>query len=192
MCGTAAAAFLASDGAAVTLYEREALAAGASGRNSGYVGYPFDPTLVSLYHETLSLCTWLVDADGGTWLSRDATGVLHVSENRVRLVELAAELRSASPDLPARLVESDELGELVPQLAAGPSACLVEVGHPIAPSASTYALASLAERRGAVIRVNRTARPRMQGRRVVGVDIEGRFQPAGAGGRGWPMDTGGD
>lgn len=180
VCGTAAAAFLANEGAAVTLYEREALAAGASGRNSGYVGHPFDASLVPLYRETLSLYKWLVDDDRGTWLPRDPTGVLFVSEKREVPVALVAELSSAYPDLPARVVEADELGELVPHLAAGLSACLIEAGHPIAPSASTYALASLAERRGAAIRVGRAARPRMQGRRVVGVEIEGRFQPTGA------------
>ena len=44
--GCALAAFLAEAGAAVTLYEREAIAAGASGRNSGVVQHPIDPALV--------------------------------------------------------------------------------------------------------------------------------------------------
>jgi glycine/D-amino acid oxidase-like deaminating enzyme len=59
--GTAAAAFLAEGGARVTLYEREALAAGASGRNSGVVQHPFDPVLVPLYLETVELYRRLAD-----------------------------------------------------------------------------------------------------------------------------------
>ena len=53
--GTATAAFLAEGGARVTLYEREALAAGASGRNSGVVQHPFDSALVPLYEETVQI-----------------------------------------------------------------------------------------------------------------------------------------
>src|SRR4029079_17184669 len=59
--GTAAAAFLAEGGARVTLYEREALAAGASGRNSGVVQHPFDPAMVPLYFETVELYRRLAD-----------------------------------------------------------------------------------------------------------------------------------
>ncbi|MBA2381510.1 MAG: FAD-binding oxidoreductase, partial [Chloroflexi bacterium] len=39
--GTSLAAFLAEAGLTVRLYEREAIAAGASGRNSGIVQHPF-------------------------------------------------------------------------------------------------------------------------------------------------------
>ena len=51
--GCALAAFLAEGGAEVTLYEREAIAAGASGRNSGVVQDPLDPALTGLYEESL-------------------------------------------------------------------------------------------------------------------------------------------
>ena len=51
--GCALAAFLAEGGANVTLYEREAIAAGASGRNSGVVQDPLDPELTALYEESL-------------------------------------------------------------------------------------------------------------------------------------------
>ena len=52
--GTAAAACLARAGARVVLVEREGLASGASGANSGVVQHPFDPLLAALYRETSS------------------------------------------------------------------------------------------------------------------------------------------
>jgi D-hydroxyproline dehydrogenase subunit beta len=51
--GCALAAFLAEAGARVVLYEREAIAAGASGRNSGVVQHPLDPMLSDLYEESV-------------------------------------------------------------------------------------------------------------------------------------------
>ena len=51
--GCALAAFLAEGGASVVLYEREQIAAGASGRNSGVLQHPFDETLAGLYEESL-------------------------------------------------------------------------------------------------------------------------------------------
>ena len=53
--GCAAAALLAEAGASVTLYEREEIAAGASGRNSGFLQHPMDPLLVPLYEASLEL-----------------------------------------------------------------------------------------------------------------------------------------
>ena len=55
IAGCATAALLAEAGAAVTLFEREAIAAGASGRNSGILQHPMDPALVALYEASLAL-----------------------------------------------------------------------------------------------------------------------------------------
>ena len=63
--GTAAAAFLAEAGVRVTLIERDGLASGASGANSGVVQHPFDPILAELYRETLSYYRDLSTADVG-------------------------------------------------------------------------------------------------------------------------------
>ena len=47
--GTSAAAFLAAASLRVVLVEREGLASGASGANSGVVQHPFDPITADLY-----------------------------------------------------------------------------------------------------------------------------------------------
>ena len=52
--GCATAAFLAEGGARVVLVEREAIAAGASGRNSGIVQHPMEPALLPLFTETVA------------------------------------------------------------------------------------------------------------------------------------------
>ena len=72
--GTSAAAFLAEAGARVTLIEREGLASGASGANSGVVQHPFDPILAALYRETLSLYRALAAADLGFRISNSPLG----------------------------------------------------------------------------------------------------------------------
>ena len=53
--GCAAAALLAEAGARVTLYERDRIAAGASGRNQGVLQHPLDDVLAPLYEESLRL-----------------------------------------------------------------------------------------------------------------------------------------
>ena len=53
--GTALAALLAEAGATVRLYEREAIAAAASGRNSGALQHPLDEPLVAVYERSLAL-----------------------------------------------------------------------------------------------------------------------------------------
>ena len=55
IAGCATAALLAEAGATVTLFEREAIGAGASGRNSGIVQHPMDPALAALYEDSLAL-----------------------------------------------------------------------------------------------------------------------------------------
>src|ERR1700754_4428325 len=71
--GCALAAFLAEGGARVALYEREAIAAGASGRNSGILQHPMDLALTALYEASLELYASL---GHGFALPREPTGVL--------------------------------------------------------------------------------------------------------------------
>ena len=74
--GCSLAAFLAEAGASVVLYEREAIAAGASGRNSGVVQHPLDAALVDLYEESLEHYRTL---GRGFALPADPVGLLLVS-----------------------------------------------------------------------------------------------------------------
>lgn len=180
--GTAAAAFLAEGGARVTLYEREALAAGASGRNSGVVQHPFDPAMVPLYLETVELYRRLADEvpEAGFRLSDRPAGLLFVSR-RERVTQLLAErLRDAFPAIKPTALAGGELRRLEPGLHPEVTACRVEMGYPVVPSAPTYAFATLAERSGVVIRQGHAARLALDGNRCVGVEVDGRLEPAGA------------
>ncbi|HEX5823274.1 MAG TPA: FAD-dependent oxidoreductase, partial [Candidatus Limnocylindrales bacterium] len=76
--GTAAAAFLADAGARVRLYERTEIAAGASGRNSGIVQHPFDPSLAGLYRVTIAEYRALAVEVDGFGLPSEPAGLLYV------------------------------------------------------------------------------------------------------------------
>src|SRR5918997_1351296 len=76
IAGCAAAALLAEAGATVRLYEREAIAAGASGRNSGILQHPMDAALVPLHTASLDL---YFDLDG--FELPEPAGVLVVSDH---------------------------------------------------------------------------------------------------------------
>ena len=52
-------------------------------------------------------------------------------------------------------------------------ACRVGIGYPVQPGASTYAYATLAERRGVTIRQGRAATLDVRGDTVVGVVVDG-------------------
>jgi glycine/D-amino acid oxidase-like deaminating enzyme len=172
--GAAAAAFLADGGARVTIVEREGLASGASGANSGVVQHPFDPILASLYRETVDLYRDLSTLDLGFRLGEDPVGLLYAStdETAVRGVDLA--LAEAFPELSRDVVGGTTLQRLEPALAPGLWACRVGIGFPVQPGASTYAYATLAERRGVTIRQGRSATLDVRGDAVVGVMVDGR------------------
>jgi len=180
--GTATAAFLAEGGAKVTLYEREALAAGASGRNSGVIQHPFDPVLVPLYEETVRLYRGVEAETGARIAAFDVApaGLLLVSHAPSIVHSLAAELAPTFPHLRPTALEGAELRELEPTLAPDVAACHFDMGYPVVPAAPTYAFATLAERRGVVIRLGKAASPAIVDSRCVGVDVGGRIEPAGA------------
>lgn len=172
--GTAAAAFLAEAGARVTLVEREGLASGASGANSGVVQHPFDPVMATLYRETVALYRELSADDLGFRLGVDPVGLLYLSadEHAVRHVDHA--LAETFPELEREVVTGRALERLEPAVAPGLWACRVGIGYPVHAGASTYAYATLAERRGARVRLGRSAVLDRRGDDVVGVVVDGQ------------------
>jgi len=180
--GLATAAYLAEGGARVTLYEREAIASGASGRNSGVVQHPFDPALVPLYHETVAAYRRLAEIapDGGFALPASSAGLLLVAHAAAVVEALAGHLRATVPELAIEVLAEAELRRLEPSIAEGVVAVRVPVAYPVVPAAPTYAWANRAERLGVAIRLGRSARPSAVAGRVTGVDVDGRHDPADA------------
>jgi glycine/D-amino acid oxidase-like deaminating enzyme len=134
--GCALAAFLAEGGAEVTLYERDRIAAGASGRNSGVVQHPLDAALVGLYEESLEHYRALE----GFELPEEPVGLLLLG---------ATEADGAFPDLAPALIE--DAHALEPALTPGIPAVRLETGRPVPPAAAAHAWAHRAQRAGAEI-----------------------------------------
>jgi glycine/D-amino acid oxidase-like deaminating enzyme len=178
--GTAAAAFLAEAGATVTLVERDGLASGASGANSGVVQHPFDPVLAALYRETVDLYRELSGADVGFRLGDRPAGLLYVSEDEAAVRQVDRSLADAFPALDRTVASGGALAAIEPAVAAGLWGCRVEIGYPVAPGASTYAFATIAERRGVRVRMGRTATLDRRGAAVVGVVVDGETTRADA------------
>ena len=178
--GTAAAAFLAEAGARVTLVERDGLASGASGANSGVVQHPFDPILAGLYRETLGLYRDLAAADVGFRIGAEPAGLLYVSADEAAVRHVDRSLAEAFPTLDRVVAEGPDLRAIEPAVAPGMWGCRVGIGYPVAPASSTYAYATIAERRGVGVRMGRTASLDRRGGAVVGVVVDGEPTPADA------------
>jgi len=180
--GVAAATFLAEGGARVTLVEREALAAGASGRNSGVIQRPFDPALVPLYDESLAHYRDLATAvpEAGFRLPDEPAGLLLVSHDEAVVRGRAAQLRDAFPDLATEVLGDADLTAREPAIADGVWALHVPIGYPVVPSAPTYAWAARADRARVTIRLGRKATPAIRAGRVEGVDVAGERIAAAA------------
>ena len=134
--GCAAAGELAAAGACVTVVDREGVAAGASGRNSGSVQHPMDSATAALHRQTVELYR-----DLGV-LAGDPQGVLVVGEDpeRLALVSVPDELRPAVIGRAA---------EIEPALADDLAALRLETGWTVSPEAATHALARRATEAGA-------------------------------------------
>jgi glycine/D-amino acid oxidase-like deaminating enzyme len=168
--GVAAAAHLAETGRRVVLLERDAIGAGASGRNSGVVQHPFDPVLVELHLETLGLYRALED-DRFRLPDRPA-GLLNVTHDAEGAARLAEALRRSYPLLEPTYLAPGDAAALEPALAPGVAACRLEIGYPVGPLAATLAYARLAERRGVEIRLGSAAGPRIVRGTAVGVVLD--------------------
>ncbi|HWP62105.1 MAG TPA: FAD-dependent oxidoreductase [Candidatus Binatia bacterium] len=171
--GTAAAAFLAEGGASVLLVERDTVAAGASGRNSGVVQQPFDRALAPLYRDTVREYRRLAQTDlGFTWADEPA-GLLLLARDGAIVEAEAAAIRKAQPRLPVEVLDPEATRRLEPALAAGVWAVRIPTGHPVPPAAATRAFARLAERRGVRVAVGTAARPWLdpRGERLLGIAL---------------------
>lgn len=144
--GCAAAAMLAEAGAQVTLYERERIAAGASGRNQGVLQDPLDEILTPLYLESLRLHAETAPALG---LDGPPDGLLLVAHTPDEPRAIAARLAATNPELEPVFLE--DAREVEPVLAAGVAACRLETGHQIPPAAATEAWAARARAAGATL-----------------------------------------
>ena len=108
--GVSAAAHLAERGRRVVLVEKTAIAAGASGRNSGVVQHPFDSVLIELYVETLAMYRELDGLD----IAREPAGLLSVTHDVDGVRRVAAELASMYPHLEPSFLEPSEVRRLEP------------------------------------------------------------------------------
>jgi glycine/D-amino acid oxidase-like deaminating enzyme len=171
--GCSLAAFLAEAGAAVVLYEREAIAAGASGRNSGVVQHPLDAALVDLYEESLEHYATL---GRGFMLPPDPVGLLLVSDHPEARGPAPAEF----PELNPTLLEGADLRTVEPALADGLAAWRLDTGRPVPPAAAANAFALRAHEAGAQLRVGEAASVAVNDGRATGVTAGGTHHPAGA------------
>lgn len=178
--GTAAAAFLAEAGAGVVLVEREGIASAASGANSGLIQHPFDPILAALYRQTVELYRELSDVTSSFQLAAEPAGMLFVSDDEATVRQQAAVIADDFPELQTDVAGGAALRQLEPAVAPDLWACRVDIGYPVAPAASTYAYATLAESCGATIRQGRPATLEFRGDSVVGVRVGGQLLAAGA------------
>ena len=162
------------------LYEREAIAAGASGRNSGVVQHPLDAELVELYEESLEHYR---DARPRLRAARPSTsGLLLVCD------EPSARSRSEFPELHPTLLEGADLRAVEPALADGPPAWRLETGRPVPPAAAANAFALRAHEAGAHAARRRERRASMMAARPAS---RRRRPPPGGRGRGRrrPLDA---
>jgi sarcosine oxidase subunit beta len=170
--GAACARELAGAGMSVTLLERDELAAGASGRNLGYLDTSKDPALAPMARASLSRYQRAVEeASFPVFLDREPLGTLAVTLDEDELDDLGAWVDSAR----AIGVEVEDVGdrlrELEPELAPGVlAAFLLHEGHRVDPAALTVALAEGARAHGAEIRHHLPARRLIRdAERVTGV-----------------------
>jgi glycine/D-amino acid oxidase-like deaminating enzyme len=177
--GTAAASFLAAAGARVRLYERTAIAAGASGRNSGILQHPFDAVLARLYLASLVEYRALAAEDPAFSLPDRPVGLLYLGREPETARLEAAAWSAAWPATRPEVVAEAELARLEPALARELLACRLEIGFPVEPAAATQAFAAAAARRGVETHIAH-ARPALVSGRAVGVHVGDRIEPAGA------------
>jgi D-hydroxyproline dehydrogenase subunit beta len=154
--GAAAAAFLAEAGASIILFERSAIGAGASGRNSGAIQHPYDEVFAQLHHASLPLYRELAAMDPDFQLPADPDGLLLVTADPDAAETAAADLKATTPELRARFVSPAEMARLEPALARGVCGVWLETGYAVAPASATQAFARRAQKVGVEMRIGET------------------------------------
>ncbi len=178
--GTATAVHLALAGRSVRLIEREAIGAGASGRNSGVVQQPFDPVYAALHLETLERYRELaLRTDGAFRLPERPAGLLDVTADADHARALAQALAATHPQLQPTFLDAAEVQRLEPALAPDIAACRLEIGYPVTPAAATEAYATLARQLGVTVSIGRGARPWLVAGRAHGVVLDDGTRLAG-------------
>jgi D-hydroxyproline dehydrogenase subunit beta len=175
--GCALAAFLAEDGARVRLNERDEVAAGASGRNSGLLQHPMDEALAGVFALSEAL---YAELGHGFELPAEAVGILVVSEDPAALEPTRADLATRFPELRPEALDPATLHEAEPALAEGLAAFLLDTGLPVPPAAATRAFAARARAAGAELLEGVAATPVIEGGRATGVRTATGTEPAGA------------
>src|SRR6266545_2683611 len=153
--GASCAYELARSGASVTLLERDELAARASGRNIGFFGLPWDPTLDPMASSSLELYLEVTaDPPVPVHFDREPIGTLAVAIDEDDAAMVREEAAAAGrAGLRAERLDAAGLKELEPEVTADVSeAWLFHEGRRVDPGALTLALAELARRTGASIR----------------------------------------
>ncbi|HYG70918.1 MAG TPA: FAD-dependent oxidoreductase, partial [Actinomycetota bacterium] len=156
--GAATALELAVRGAAVTLLEKDELAAGASGRNLGYLDTSKDPALAPLARRSLERYLELTeDPPFPVFLDREPLGTLAVTIDEDERDDLR--LWAASAQAVGVTVERVDACEVEPEIAPDVlEGYLLHEGHRVDPTALTVCLAALARAHGARIDHHRPAR----------------------------------
>jgi glycine/D-amino acid oxidase-like deaminating enzyme len=180
--GCAAAALLAEAGAGVTLYEREEIAAGASGRNSGVLQHPMDPATVPLYEASLELYAGL---EHGFTFPVEASGLLVVGSDAAALAADREAVAAEFPELAPELLEGTALQAAEPALAGDLCAYRLDTGRPVPPAGATRAWAERARAAGARIEIGTEMDYRAAAADVV-IVAAGPWSAAALGSTTWP------
>src|ERR687896_2208715 len=128
--GCSAAAILADRGARVTLVERTAIAAGASGRNLGAIQHPFDPELATLHTDSLDRYRALAADDPEFVMPDSPVGVLLLQRDAQTAARHADRLAEVVPELAPTFVDEADMAIAEPSLARGLAAGRLQSGQP--------------------------------------------------------------
>ena len=159
--GAACAHELALRGAGVTLLEKDELAAGASGRNLGYIDTSKDQVLAPLSRRSLERYLEITtDPPTPVFIDREPIGTLAVTIDVDEVGDLRRWVESASAvGVEVARIEPADLRQLEPELSPDViEAFRLDEGHRVDPLALTVCLAALARADGASVISHRAAR----------------------------------